>query len=98
MRKMVSGGALRHDGHRYSPPAPLRAALMAVQLPDADDQAFAASIAEMVRLGRTLGVEVVATVTQRRRALAAGTVVGSGKLAELKALAGQAARAETPES
>jgi len=82
----------------YSPPAPLRAALMAVQLPDTDDQAFAASIAEMVRLGRTLGVEVVATVTQRRRALAAGTVVGSGKLAELKALAGQAARAETPES
>jgi GTP-binding protein HflX len=81
----------------YSPPAPLRAALMAVQLPDVDDQAFAASIAEMVRLGRTLGVEVVATVTQRRRALAAGTVVGSGKLAELKALAGQTARAETPE-
>ena len=81
----------------YSAPTPLRAALMAVQLPDADDQAFTASIAEMVRLGRTLGVEVVATVTQRRCALAAGTVVGSGKLAELKALAGQAARAETLE-
>ena len=81
----------------YSPPTPLRAALVAVQLPDADDQAFAASIAEMVRLGRTLGVEVVATVTQRRLALAARAVVGSRKLAEFKALAGQAARAETPE-
>ena len=52
----------------YSPPTSLRAAFVAVQLPDADDQAFAASIAERVRLGRTLGVEMVATVTRRRRA------------------------------
>ena len=81
----------------YSPPTSPRVALVAVQLPDADDQAFAASIAERVRLGRTLGVEMVATVTQRRRARAAGTVVVSGKLFELKALAGQVLRAETPE-
>ena len=71
---------------------------MAVQLPDADDQAFAASIAERVRLGCTLGVEMVATVTHRRRARAAGTVVISGKLFELKALAGQVLRAEDRKS
>ena len=69
-------------------PAPLRAALVAVQLPDVDDAAFAASVAELHRLGQTLGVTVVETITQRRPSLAAGTVVGSGKLEELKALAG----------
>ena len=51
---------------------PLRAAIVAVQLPDADDEAFAASVAELHRLGRTLGVEVVATLTQRRPSLHAG--------------------------
>ena len=67
---------------------PLRAAVVAVQLPDADDDAFAASIAELKRLGHTLGVEIVATVTQRRQSLHAGSVIGSGKLAQLVALAG----------
>jgi GTP-binding protein HflX len=71
-----------------SPSVPLRAALLAVQLPDADDDAFAASVAELHRLGRTLGVQIVATVTQRRQSLHAAAVVGSGKLAELVALAG----------
>ena len=66
--------------------APVRAAVVAIQLPDVDDDAFAASLAELGRLGRTLGVEVVATLTQKRRALDPGTVVGSGKLEELKAL------------
>jgi GTP-binding protein HflX len=65
---------------------PLRAAIVAVQLPDADDDAFAASVAELHRLGRTLGVEVVATLTQRRPSLHPGAVIGSGKLAELVAL------------
>jgi GTP-binding protein HflX len=72
---------------------PLRAAIVAVQLPDADAEAFAASVAELHRLGRTLGVEVVATVTQRRPSLDAGAVIGSGKLAELVALAGDGATA-----
>src|SRR4029079_3107968 len=65
---------------------PLRAAIVAVQLPDADDDAFAASVAELHRLGRTLGVEVVAPLTQRRPSLHPGAVIGSGKLAELVAL------------
>ena len=70
--------------------APLRAALVAVQLPGVDDAAFAASIAELGRLGRTLGVDVVDLVTQKRDSLAAGTVLGTGKLADLQALAGGA--------
>ncbi len=74
-----------------SPPVPLRAAVVAVQLPGVDDQAFAASIAELRRLGRTLGVNVVATVTQRRKTLHPAALLGSGKLAELQALAGRTA-------
>src|SRR3569623_1540688 len=75
-------------------PERLRAALVAVQTPAVDDAAFAASVAELGRLARTLGVDVVAAVTQRRATLHPGTVVGSGKLAELQVLAGLAADAE----
>jgi GTP-binding protein HflX len=74
-----------------SPSVPLRAAVVAVHLPDVDDRAFAASLAELHRLGRTLGVAVVATVTQRRQTLHPAAVLGSGKLAELQALAGRSA-------
>ena len=74
-----------------SSPVPLRAAVVAVQLPGVDDQAFAASIAELRRLGRTLGVNVVATVTQRRKTMHPATLLGTGKLAELQALAGRTA-------
>src|SRR5262245_5806362 len=66
---------------------PLRAALVAVQVPEVDDAAFAASLAELSRLGRTLGVDVVETITQSRASLHPGTVLGSGKLASLQALA-----------
>ena len=72
---------------------PPRAAIVAVQLPDTDLPAFNASVAELGRLARTLGLEVVAQVTQRRAALHAATVVGSGKLAILKSLVGRAADA-----
>jgi GTP-binding protein HflX len=68
-------------------PVPDRAAILAVQLPDVDDRAFEASVAELHRLARTLGVTVVATITQRRESLHVGTVLGSGKLTELQALA-----------
>src|SRR3954470_8926443 len=74
-----------------SPPVPLRAVVVAVQLPGVDDQAFAASIAELRRLGRTLGVDVVATVTQRRKTLHPAALFGSGKLAQLQALTGRTA-------
>jgi GTPase len=72
-----------------SPPVPLRAAVVAVQLPGVDAQSFAASLAELRRLGRTLGVDVVATVTQRRQTLHPAALLGRGKLAELAALAGR---------
>jgi GTP-binding protein HflX len=70
---------------------PARAVLVAVQLPDVDDAAFASSIAELHRLGRTLGVQIVETVTQKRTSLDRAAVLGSGKLATLRALIGGAA-------
>ena len=60
-----------------------RAVIAAVQLPDVDDDSFASSIAELRRLATTLGLEVVGEVTQRRGKLAAGKVLGDGKLVEL---------------
>jgi len=66
----------------------MRAAILAVHLPEVDDAAFAASLAELHRLGQTLGLQVVATVTQKRESLDPGTVVGSGKLGGLKGVIG----------
>jgi GTP-binding protein HflX len=76
---------------------PTRAAILAVQLPDVSDTAFTSSLAELGRLARTLGLTVTATITQRRSALHAGTVVGSGKLSELQALTGAATDEEEEE-
>jgi GTP-binding protein HflX len=59
------------------------AVVVAVQLPDVDDRELASSIAELERLARTLGLDPVGRVTQRRDRLANGTVVGEGKLKEL---------------
>jgi GTP-binding protein HflX len=64
------------------------AVLVAVQLPGVSDAEHAADIAELGRLVRTLGFDVVATVTQRRDALAAAAVLGEGKLKELSDLTG----------
>jgi GTPase len=67
---------------------PLRAVLVAVQVQGATDETFAASVAELHRLARTLGLTVAATITQRRTSFHPGTVIGSGKLKELQALTG----------
>lgn len=69
------------------PPIP-RAVLVGIQLPEVDDIAHAASLEELGRLVKTLGYEVVATVSQRRDGTGAGSLLGSGKLAELAALTG----------
>jgi GTP-binding protein HflX len=61
---------------------------VAVQLPGVGDVDHAASVAELGRLVHTLGYEVVATVSQRRNALAAAAVVGEGKLRQLAAMTG----------
>jgi GTP-binding protein HflX len=60
-----------------------RAVLLAVQLPDASDAEFESSLGELGRLAKTLGLDVVARVTQRRPRLATAAVVGDGKLREL---------------
>ncbi|ADO72705.1 GTPase HflX [Stigmatella aurantiaca] len=64
------------------------AVLVGVQLPNVSDTEHAADLAELGRLVHTLGYEVVATVTQRRDGVAAGTVLGTGKLKELAQLTG----------
>jgi GTP-binding protein HflX len=65
-----------------------RAVLVAVQLPGVTDADHAADVAELGRLVHTLGYDVVATVSQRRDALAAAAVLGEGKLKELAELTG----------
>ena len=69
------------------PPIPL-AILVGIQTPEVDDVAHAASLEELGRLVKTLGYEVVGTLSQRRDGTGAGLVLGSGKLAELAALTG----------
>jgi GTP-binding protein HflX len=71
-----------------SPETAPRAVLVGVQLPGVTDEEHASSLAELGRLARTLGLDVVATVTQKRSGLAAAAVVGSGKLKELAGLTG----------
>ena len=65
-----------------------RAVLVGVQFPSVSDTEHAADLAELRRLVHTLGYDTVATVSQRRSALASGTVLGTGKLKELAALTG----------
>ena len=65
-----------------------RAVLVGIQLPDVTDVAHEASLEELGRLVKTLGYDVVATVSQRREGTGAATLLGSGKLEELAALTG----------
>ncbi len=69
------------------PPIP-RAVLVGIQMPEVDDVAHAASLEELGRLVKTLGYEVVAQLSQRREGTGAGSLLGTGKLAELAALTG----------
>src|SRR3954464_15542613 len=69
------------------PPEP-RAILVGIQLPGSDDVAHAASLEELGRLVKTLGYEVVGTLSQKRDALDGATVLGKGRLAELAAITG----------
>jgi GTP-binding protein HflX len=65
-----------------------RAILVGIQLPSVDDLAHATSIEELGRLVKTLGYEVVGTVSQKRDKIAGGTVLGKGRLEELAAITG----------
>ncbi len=62
--------------------------LVAVQLPEVSDVEHAADLAELSRLVDTLGLDVVATISQRRPSLARGAVLGEGKLLELGRITG----------
>src|SRR5512140_2072931 len=59
------------------------AVVVAVQLPGVTDGELASSIAELERLAKTLGLDPVGRVIQRRAKLASGIVLGEGKLLEL---------------
>lgn len=63
-------------------------AIVAVQLPGIHDTEFAASLEELGRLCSTLGLDVVATIAQKRTHLSKGAVVGKGKLQQLGDLTG----------
>jgi len=63
-----------------------RAVLVGVQLPDTNETEHEASLAELGRLAKTMGLEVVATITQKRASYHPGTIVGEGKLEEIAKL------------
>ena len=60
-----------------------RAVILGVQLPGVTEDEFSASLTELARLGKTLGLEIIGRITQRRPRLDPGVVVGEGKLVEL---------------
>jgi len=64
------------------------AVIAAVQLADVSDADHAGNIAELGRLTKTLGYDVVGAVSQRRGGLRSAAVLGPGKLKELAAYTG----------
>jgi GTP-binding protein HflX len=62
---------------------PQRALVVSVQLPDVSDAEHDASLRELERLAKTLGLEVIGRLTQKRSSLAPVAVIGEGKLKEL---------------
>ncbi|MBI2376873.1 MAG: GTPase HflX [Deltaproteobacteria bacterium] len=65
-----------------------RAVIVGVQVDGVTDAEHLSSLDELHRLAETLGLEVVARVTQRRAAIAKAAVVGRGKLKALARLTG----------
>lgn len=65
-----------------------KAVLAAVQLPGVSDADHEASLKELERLCSTLGFVTVGRVSQKRKAIVTGTIVGEGKLKEIAAWTG----------
>ncbi len=63
---------------------PKRALVAAVQTPDGAEGAFEDSLAELGRLAKTLGLQVVGSVVQKRSSFHPATYLGAGKVEELK--------------
>ena len=59
------------------------AILVSVQLPDVKDLDHNSSLEELARLVHTLGYNVIATMSQKRKTLSASSVVGAGKLKDI---------------
>ncbi len=68
-------------------PIPL-AVLVGIQTPDVDDIAHEASLEELGRLVKTLGYQVIGSVSQKREGTGAALLLGAGKLEELAAITG----------
>ncbi|HUN68242.1 MAG TPA: GTPase HflX [Burkholderiales bacterium] len=66
---------------------PKRALVAAVQLAEVSDLEFEASVTELRQLAKTLGFEVVGTVTQKRARFDQTAYFGTGKREELRSLA-----------
>ncbi|HEX2573181.1 MAG TPA: GTPase HflX [Polyangia bacterium] len=62
--------------------------IVGVRLQGVDEIEFESSLQELERLGKTLGLEPVGRVVQKRDRLAPAAVLGEGKLKELAALTG----------
>ena len=65
-----------------------RAVIVGVQLPDVSDEENASSMTELSRLATTLGLVVIAKLTQKRGSLSKAAVVGEGKLKEIASYTG----------
>jgi GTPase len=74
---------MEHSSTPSSTKAKPNAVLVSVQLPDVKDQDHRSSLEELARLVHTLGYNVIATVSQKRKTLSAGSVVGEGKLKDI---------------
>src|ERR1051325_970946 len=86
--RIVASRCAAMSEHPTAPGKRPTAVVVAVQLPDVGDGELASSIAELERLARTLGLDPIGRITQRRGRLASGIVVGEGKLKELAAWTG----------
>jgi GTPase len=64
------------------------AVLVGIILPQTDEAETEESLVELARLVKTLGYDVVGRLTQRRKSLSGGTVLGAGKLKELAKMTG----------
>jgi GTP-binding protein HflX len=65
-----------------------KAVLVAVQLPGVSDADHEASLNELERLCTTLGFVTLGRISQKRKAIATGTILGEGKLKELASWTG----------
>jgi len=75
---------------------PLRAVLVGIQLPELSTAQVEASLDELARLCKTLGLRPIARVTQKRRSTGTATVLGAGKLRELAEITGGAGTVPSP--